>query len=745
MRKLMWFAIGFGAACAFGAYFYVSWLLPAGLLFALMAALCIALTRWQRCFRIGTVICLGIAAGLCWFSVYDGVYLKDARAMDGTSGEITIQVLDYSYETDYGCAFDGKVLVGNHSYQTRVYLNDVVELSPGDQVTGNFRFRLTTNGGEEDPLYHQGKGIFLLAYQKDDDATKLDGDAHWTDYPAIWRQNLKEKIDTAFPEDASGFCKALLLGDKTDTDYETDTAFKVSGIRHIIAVSGLHISILFGFIYLITGKRRILTSAVGIPVVVIFVAIAGFAPSIMRAGIMQILLMLALLFDKEYDPPTALGFAGLTMLVMNPLVITSVSFQLSFACMAGIFLFGAPIRSWIMDSKRLGRWKGKLVRWFTASVSITLSAMVFTTPLVAVYFGTVSLIGVVTNLLTLWVVTVIFYGIIAVCAVACMSMTVAGILGYIVAWPVRYVLMISKILADFPLSAVYTKSIYIVLWLIFAYVLLVIYLCGKKKPAALFTGLMAAVLCLAVTISWAEPTLNECRITALDVGQGQSILLQSGGKNFLVDCGGDYSENAADVAAETLLSQGIRRLDGIILTHYDEDHAGGVSDLLTRIDTDLLLLPYIEDEEGIGRALAQQVGDCAYYVSEDMELTYDGVQISVFAPLSFVSGNESCISLLFQTENCDILITGDIGADMERMLLNQHEFPKLELLIVGHHGSKYSTCEELLAETMPEYAFISVGKDNFYGHPTQEVLGRLKKYGCTVYRTDQNGTIVFRR
>lgn len=745
MRKLMWFAIGFGAACAFGAYCYVSWLLPAGLFFMLLAALFAVLTRRTKMCRIGTAICLGIAVGLCWFSVYDSVYLGNARALDSTTANVAIEVSDYSYETDYGCAFDGRVTLGKRTYQVRTYLDENAELEPGDIVTGEFRFRLTTNGGAEDPLYHQGKGIFLLAYQKDDCQIQTDGEIRWTDYPVIWRQKLKTMIDSAFPEDVSGFCKALLLGDRTDIDYETNTAFKLSGVSHVIAVSGLHISILFGFLYLITGRRRVLTAVIGVPVVAIFAAIAGFTPSITRASIMQIVLMVAMLFDKEYDPPTSLGFAALIMLVINPLVITSVSFQLSFACMAGIFLFGERIRSWIMDEKRLGRWKGKLTVWFSSSVSITLSAMVFTTPLVAVYFGTVSLIGVVTNLLTLWVITFIFYGIMAVCAVAGISAALAGVLGWIVAWPIRYVLVVTKFLADLPLSAVYTKSIYILLWLIFAYVLLAVYLLVRRKPAALFAGLLVAGLFLGVTASWAEPLLDECRVTALDVGQGQSILLQSGGKSFLVDCGGNYNEDAADMAADTLLSQGITRLDGIIVTHYDEDHAGGLPYLLTRIETDMLFLPYIEDEEGAGQALAKQVGDRAYFVSEDLKLSFGIVNISIFAPLSFNSSNEGCISVLFQTENCDILITGDMGQEMEKLLLKLHELPKLELLVVGHHGSKYSTCEELLAATMPEYAFISVGKDNFYGHPTQEVLERLGKYGCTVYRTDENGTIIFRR
>ena len=427
MRKLMWFALGFGGACAFCAYCYVSWILAAAVLFVLLTALFLVLSRRRLWLRAAAVVCLGVAVGLGWFRLYDTVFLSDARAMDGETERVTIAVRDYSYSTDYGCAFDGTVTLNGRIYSVRVYLDEYRKLEPGNRVRGCFRFRLTT-GGLEDPSYHRGKGFFLIADQEGSCVVQRYWLRGLVDYPAIWRRELKTILRRALPGDVSGFARGLLLGDKTGIDYETITAFKVSGVSHIIAVSGLHLSILFGLVYLITGRRRVLTAAVGIPIVLIFMAIAGFTPSVTRAGIMQILVMLAMLLDREYDPPTSLAFAALTMLAINPLVITSVSFQLSMGCMIGIFLFAERIRLWMMDEKRLGRWKGRLTRWFSGSVSVTLSAMVFTTPLVAVYFGTVSLIGVITNLLVLWVITVVFYGLILLCAVGCFSIPAARIL-----------------------------------------------------------------------------------------------------------------------------------------------------------------------------------------------------------------------------------------------------------------------------------------------------------------------------
>lgn len=740
----MWFSIGFGAACVFGAYFYVPWLWIAAAISVLIAALLLIGMRWYRPLRVGAAVILGVAVGLSWFIGYDRVYLGAARSADEQTRSVIITVSDYSYETSYGCGFDGEIVFGVRTYQVRAYLDTKEQLQPGDRVQGAFSFRLTTLGAAQEPTYHQGKRIFLIAYQDGEYEITNTSETQLKDYPAIWRQKLIGIIDAAFPEDASGFAKALLLGDRTDIDYELNTAFKISGISHIIAVSGLHVSILFGFLYLMTGRRRVLTALVGIPAVILFAAIAGFSPSVVRASIMQCLMMLAMLWDREYDLPTALAFAALVMLAANPLVITSVSFQLSVGCMAGIFLFSERIRVWLMDEKRLGRWNGKLTRWFSSSVSITLSAMVFTTPLVAVYFGAVSLVGIVTNLLTLWVVTYIFYGIMLVCAVGCFHAAWASALGWLIAWPIRFVLLVAKTLSALPLAAVYTKSDYIVIWLVFCYGLLAVFLCMKKKQPVLFGSVAVIGLCLALAFSWAEPLMDECRVTALDVGQGQCILLQSEGKTFLVDCGGSYAEDAADTASETLFSQGIDRLDGIILTHYDADHVGGAEYLLTRISADALYLPFTQDEDGIGEMLAHRC-EGTVYVSDDLELTFGDAKLTIFAPVSYESGNESSMCVLFQAENCDILITGDRGVQTERVLLQRYDIPKLDVLVVGHHGSKGSTSEELLKATTPEYAIISVGKDNPYGHPSGEVVDRLKKYNCEILRTDLYGTIVFRR
>ena len=621
-------------------------------------------------------------------------------------------------------------------------------LRPGDTVTGEFRLRYTGFGGAEDPTHHSADRIFLLAYPKGDHTVQAANERQWRDGPAYLRQYLLVSLTQLFPANTVGFAKALLMGDTSELSYETDTALTVSGIRHVAAVSGLHVSILFSLIFFLTGKQGKLSVLIGLPVLVVFAAMAGFSPSVTRACLMQGLMLLSLLLHKEYDPPTSLAFAALVMLVANPVVVTSVGFQLSVASVAGIFLFAGKIAAWLLNDQRLGRWKkrkfyGILVKTAT-SVGVSLGALLLTTPLTAWYFGNVSLVGVLTNLLCLWMITGIFCGIIAACILGVVWLPLGKLFAWCVAWAVRLVLGISGVIGRFPLAAVYTESIYIVFWLIFCYILLTVFLLSREKRPVVLLCCAVVSLCVALLASWTEPLLGTYRVSVLDVGQGQCVLLQSGGKSYMVDCGGDYDENAADKAAATLLSQGVTRLDGLILTHYDRDHVGGAAYLLSRIPANLLVLP-----EGSGAAefegdILSSFAGTMLRGDEDLSISWEDTSIRIFASFDTKTSNESSLCVLFHTEKCDILITGDRSTVGEAFLLRSAQLPQLDALIVGHHGSGKSTGEELLAATRPVTAVISVGEGNSYNHPAQEVLERLAKYGCIIRRTDLEGNIILR-
>jgi len=743
VRKLMWFTVGFAVSCVLTVYLLpFSWILPAA---GISLFLCTIAFLCKQ--RLPVAVLIGMSAGFIFFSLFCGQYLNIAKNQDGMLSDIQITASGYDSETDYGIRFDGTVIISGEKYGVRVYINEPMDISPGDVVKGKFLLRYTPPGGRDESIYHAGNGIFLLAYQRGVAEYRIGEDVGLFHYPAIFAQEIKTVIHRIFPQDVTGIVQALLLGDSTELDYQTETALKISGIRHIIAVSGLHVTLLYSLIQTITLRRRFLSAFLAFPVLLFFSAMAGFTPSVVRACIMVGLMLLAQVCNKEYDPPTALAFSVLVMLAVNPFVISSAGFQLTVGCVAGIQLFADPIGDWMKSILGTPKGKGlksKILRWTISSVLMSIGAMSLTTPLCALYFGSVSLVGVLTNLLTIWVINWIFYGVVVLCALSYLSVTISSLLGWLLAWLIRYVLWIAKFLASFPLAAVYTKSPYIVVWLIFVYLLAGFILLQHKKHPVIFACCMTISLSMALLCSWIEPLLDHARMTVMDVGQGQSIILQSGSHTFLVDCGGDSDETAADTAAETLLSMGIYRLDAIILTHGDRDHAGGIMNLLSRIETDRILLGADNDQQLIAEIRSAANGE-VMEVTEDLHLTTDKAEITVFAPLFVDKGNENSLCVLFDAQKCAILITGDRGNLGEMMLMRDHEIPNVDVLVAGHHGSKYATTDALLQQTDPEIVVISVSADNLYGHPAPETLERLEKYGCRVYRTDVHGTIIYRR
>ncbi len=745
MRKLMWFGIGFVIACAVGAYLVSSqWLLYLG--FACLMG-CFGLLFVHSPFSRKTLcVALGIGIGLVWFWLFDIYYLSGVRNMDGQTVFLQIEVTDHSRNSEYGITAEGKTEINGKVYRVQFYNNEQDSLSPGDQVKDGFILRYTA-GGSRNPTYHSGKGIFLLCYPKGSNTATISDEGRIAHLPAIWRYQLLNYLERLFPEDTVSFVKALLLGDTRSLGYETKWALKTSGVYHIVAVSGMHVSIVFALVCMLCINRRVLVALFGLPTLLLFAAITGFSPSVVRACIMQALVVVALLANREYDPPTALAAAVMAILVCNPLSITSVSLQLSAGCMMGIFLFAKPIYNYLLEKTPLDPATGKtirarLTRWAASSVSVTLGAMSVTTPLCAIYFGSVSVSGILTNLLILWLIGILFYCVIAVCLLGAVWLPLGKCIGWVISWLIRGILWVTDMISRLPVSSIYTCSIYIVAFLIFAYVLLTVFYKSKKKHPLALTCCLIVGLLGAVACSWVEPRLDDYRITAVDVGQGQCLLLQNEGKYYIVDCGGDSGDDAADAATRLLLSQGIFRLDGLILTHYDADHAGGVWQLLSKIPADVVYLPEYSGENDLRDTLVAKLKNKICWVQEDQFL--EDVGITIYPSADTTDANESSLCVLFQPDNCDILITGDRSFDGEQELLEHTQLPDIEILVAGHHGSATSTSWELLHATRPELVLISVGADNSYGHPTQETLERLELFGCDVYRTDLEGTIIFR-
>lgn len=736
MRRLVWLTIGICGGCALGVYAFggeVFIWISLAVAVAAVPFLCLHKKK------IGLIL-LGFAIGLLYISVYNELYLSGAEQYDGQTVETSITVTDYSHYTDYGIRAEGEIVLDGKTYCVLIYINEQLDLEPGDKLEGTFLLRLTAPGGSKEMSYYQGEGVWFITYARGE-AVVAEGNGENIRYlPQRLRRAVLGRLEALFPEDTVAFAKALLLGDTGNLSYAQDTALKISGIRHIVAVSGLHVSILFALIYTLAGKKRYLTALLGIPLLLLFALMAGLTPSIMRACVMQCLMMLALLLRREYDPPSALAFAVLVILGINPYAIASVSFQLSCGCIVGIFLFSGRFQRHFRSFTKGFTVRAKLRGFVIGSLSVTVGTMIVTAALCAYYFETVSLIGLLTNMLTLPVVSVIFYGILAALGLSFLFMPLGSLVAAVISILVRYVLLAAKLLSKLPFAAVYTASPYILIWLVLCHILFGVFWMCDKKHMGKTIGAMAGLLLVAMLFSWVEPRLDDYRVTVLDVGQGQSILLQSRGETYLVDCGGTSDTGTADTTAAQLLSQGITSIDGVILTHYDADHVGGLCYLLQRIDTDIIYLPV--DNKTLPVSLPE--GQKVAYLSKIKTIPVGIGQLTMIPGDSASESNDCSTCVLFQAKECDILITGDRSTSGEKQLMEQFSLPELEVLIAGHHGANSSTGFPLLTQTRPDTVIISVAKNNSYGHPDVRLLERLKLFGCRVLRTDKHGNIIIR-
>ena len=315
MRRLMYFTIGVAAACGVCAY------MEGGVgKYCLCALLLLLLCLPDRNVLFARKLffsAFGCVLGFFWFSQFYGAYLDPVLPLDGQTRSLSIRASDYGEEGKYAVFFDGTVEIGEHTYQIQTRLKKDAQIEPGMVISGKFNVSVLDTG------IRPGQGVFLSAYQKEEIRITTSAE-NWMDRIAHIRREIKLALEDTFPEDVRPFAKALFLGDTAELSYEVDTNLKISGIRHVVAVSGLHISILFGLLSMVTFRKRFLTALVSYPVLFFFAALTGFTPSVVRACLMWGLVLLAKLSDQEYDGPTALSFAVLVMLVLNPMVITAV-------------------------------------------------------------------------------------------------------------------------------------------------------------------------------------------------------------------------------------------------------------------------------------------------------------------------------------------------------------------------------------------------------------------------------------
>lgn len=750
MRVLATIGFSFSAGVFLAALLpWNGWQLYAAGGVLLLALAWLFAARKQKYFRRGLLILLPLAVSLAYFAGYDHLVRQPIEDRCGAASDFTATVCDWPQATERGAKITVE-LEGYHRARAVLYGEaELLAARPGDTVTGTAQWQSAAHFDSDDVTHFNARGVYALLYGREDVRLSAgDGDAlRWL--PQRAGKAFREKVAAIWDDPrVSGFLTAELTGDKSAMDDGDYLAMQETGLAHLFAVSGLHCAFLVTLLALLISRRQRLLCAVTIPLLLFYMVMVGMSPSVVRACIMQIFLLIAPLFRRGSDPLTSLAAALLVILLCNPFAAASVSLQLSFSATLGMVLLSPRLYKLLT-----GWYKGKCrplraaLCFVAANLSATLSAVVFTAPLTAWYFRIFVLVAPLSSLLAVPAAGWSFMAAFVTVLLGFVWLPLASLLGWISWALVRYILWIANGMMSWRYHAVYFTNPYLIYWLLFLYAAFIGCAAtpdGKRKYL-LASALSVLTLTAAIWVNRQDYQYGVLTALTLDVGQGESVILTSGGETALVDCGSSNSyKDPGGLAADTLHSMGVRELSAVVVTHYHADHTNGLYEVLRRIPVQTIYLPDIEDEYGVRErlvSLAEEKGAQVTYVTKETADTLGDTILTIYPPVQ--SGgdlNELGLTALASAGDFDLLITGDMSGSTEKKLVETYALPDIEVLVVSHHGSRYSSNIRFLKAVTPEAAVISVG-DNNYGHPSEETLQRLLAIGADIWRTDQQGTI----
>ncbi len=555
------------------------------------------------------------------------------------------------------------------------------------------------------------------------------------------------------PDGAKGIFTALTVGERGRLPEPVDQAFRRAGLAHLLAISGLHLGLVAAGLYfllvfwfsrtrrlvLLVDVRR-LAALVVMPVTVGYTLLAGAHLPAVRACIMVLGFLLAVIVRRESDPLQTLCAAALVILGLWPQSLFEVSFQLSFAAVLVIVLGMPVVTGWLrLPLLRAEEpwWRRLLVR-LAHFLLVTLLATLGTAPLTAFHFNQLSLMGPLANLIA---VPLAAFLIVPLGLMFCLLYPLSGVLaGFFADVGLFLSSLLSDLAAwfggmDFGWFHVATPS---VLDLILLYsTLLFMFQLGRIRWArwAVVAGLV--MLIGSWGVGKISPLLSgELEMTVIDVGQGDSILVRfPGGDTLLVDCG-PAREGRFDagrrIVAPYLWGRGITRLDAVAITHPQSDHMGGLPSIIELFHPKEIWSA--EPLRGVAGERILRAGD------------RPRPGVSVLWPPASLEGlevNERSLVLLVTHEKHAFLLTGDLEEEGEAGLLDRYVDLRAEVLKVGHHGSRKATSAALLQKVRPSYAVISAGANNAFAFPHEELLDRLNAQKIRVLRTDRHGAVYF--
>ena len=594
---------------------------------------------------------------------------------------------------------------------------------------------------------------------------------------------IKENINRLIPEKYSAIFTGLILGDTSKVEEEVNDNFKIANISHVLAISGMHITyIVIGIELLLKrgiGKRK--TRIITIIILVMYMFITGFMPSVVRSSIMGIIMLISKLIHRKNDIWTSISLSLLILLIYNPFLILNVGLQLSYLGTIGIVCFNKNVYNFLRKLKiRNKKIRYKINRKFILFMdkikeilSVTLSAQIVILPILLFNFNILGIYFFISNILVSVIIgPIIIVGFVCI-LISFISIEIAKILSIFMSVGIQILISISEI-SHLPFSKIYipTPKVWqIVIYYICVIVINKIYISFNLKEPD-FTSIrirnlvallkfkfrqnknkVLKVLIVFVLLVFILNTIpQKLKIHFVDVGQGDCTFITTPqNKTILIDGGGSMSEEY-DVGKSTLLpyilDRGYTKLDYVFISHFDQDHSLGCAKIIENLTVSNLVLTKQLEENDIYKhivSIAKQKKINLIYVKAGDVITVNGVKIKILHPqeklIAENSINNNSIVFKLEYKSFSILFTGDIENIAEEVILSKNINLKADILKVAHHGSKTSSSQRFIEAVSPKIALIGVGKNNMFGHPNREVIERLQSYGTKIYRTDECGEI----
>ena len=515
----------------------------------------------------------------------------------------------------------------------------------------------------------------------------------------------------------------FIVGDKFYLSQEIKNSYQENGISHLFAISGMHITLLSNIILKLLStlkvkenKRYLITSII----LIFYLLIVGLSPSILRGVLFFIVFKYNNLY-YFYIKPTNLFILVLCIsLLINPKYIFEVSFQYSF-----LISFTLIYMSEFLSSKN----------YFISLIKTSIISSIVSLPISLYNFYSINVLSVIYNLLFIPLITIIVF---PLSLITFIFPQITPIYNFITDIMENISIVLSKIKLG---KLVFMKihPIFYILYLIIIFI--VFYFIKKNNFKYIF------ILLFILLIHYIYPsTKNDVFINFIDVGQGDSILIHND-KNILIDTGGKESSNkeksiVINKTIPYLKSLGIKKIDYLILTHGDYDHMGESINLVEKDKVKNVIFNCGEFNNLEKELITKLNKNKVSYYSCINELDLENNKLFFLQTKEYDNENDNSNVIYTEINNYKFIFTGDASINTEKEILKDYNLPEIDVLKVGHHGSKTSSSKEFINEINPKYSIISVGKDNRYGHPNKEALDNLEN--SKIYRTDQDGSIMFK-